>query len=92
MAHIKTGGTTKGNRDSVGKRLGVKVFGGAKVISGNIIVRQRGTKFHAGNGVGIGRDYTIYAVRDGVVSFKEQLGKTFIEVLPASPTGGPASN
>lgn len=82
MAHIKTGGTTKGNRDSVGKRLGVKVYGGSKVISGNIILRQRGTKFHPGIGVGLARDFSIYAVREGTVHFKKHLNKTFVEVLP----------
>lgn len=81
MAHIKTGGTTKGNRDSAGKRLGVKVYGGAKVICGNIIVRQRGTKFHSGDGTRAGRDWTIYAVKEGIVQFKKRYGDTFIEVV-----------
>jgi len=81
MAHIKTGGTTKGNRDSKGKRLGVKVYGGEKVVSGNIIVRQRGSKFHAGTGTKFGRDFTIFAVRDGLVAFRKLMGKTFIDVL-----------
>lgn len=81
MAHIKTAGTTKGNRDSEAKRLGVKVYGGGKVISGNIIVRQRGSKFHSGEGTRLGRDYTIYAVKEGIVSFRKKLGDTFIEVV-----------
>ena len=59
MAHIKTGGTTKGNRDSKSKRLGIKVYGGSRVIPGNIIVRQKGTKFHPGSGSKLGRDFTI---------------------------------
>jgi large subunit ribosomal protein L27 len=80
MAHIKTGATTKGNRDSLGKRRGVKVYGGAKVISGNIIVRQKGTKFHSGQGTRLGRDFTIYAVKNGIVNFVKKMGNTFIEV------------
>ncbi len=81
MAHIKTAGTTKGNRDSISKRLGVKVYGGEKVISGNIIVRQKGTKFNAGSGTKLGNDFTIYAIKDGIVHFKKQQGDTFIEII-----------
>lgn len=81
MAHTKSAGAVKGNKDSIAKRLGVKVFGGQKVISGNIIVRQKGTKFHPGNGVGMGKDYTIYAVSDGTVQFKNSRGKKVIEVV-----------
>lgn len=84
MAHIKTGGTTKGNRDSVSKRLGVKLYGGEKVTNGNIIIRQRGTEVHAGTGTKEGKDFTIYAVCDGVVHFKKRLGKSIVEVLPAA--------
>ena len=84
MAHIKTGGTTKGNRDSTSKRLGIKAYGGEKVIAGNIIVRQKGTKVHPGNGVALGRDFTIYAVRDGIVRFKRKLDDTVIEVVNAN--------
>lgn len=80
MAHIKTGAATKGNRDSIGKRLGVKRYGGAKVISGNIIVRQRGAKFKAGEGTKFGKDYTIYAVKAGLVAFQTRYGKTFVVV------------
>lgn len=69
MAHKKAGGSTRNGRDSESKRLGVKVFGGQKVIAGNIIVRQRGTAFHAGNNVGVGKDHTIFATADGVVDF-----------------------
>lgn len=80
MAHTKTGGTTKGNRDSIGKRLGVKVYGGATVNPGAIIVRQRGTKFNPGDGTKLGRDFTIYAIRSGIVQFTKRLGDTFIEI------------
>lgn len=84
MAHIKTGGTTRGNRDSEGKRLGVKVYGGTQVIPGNIIIRQRGTRVHPGEGTKLGRDFTIYAVKSGIVQFKRRLGDTLVEVLTAS--------
>lgn len=83
MAHIKAGGVTKGNRDSVAKRLGVKIYGGQKVIPGNIIVRQRGTVFYSGRGTKLGSDDTIYAVLPGIVSFKTRYGNQIIEVLPA---------
>ncbi len=69
MAHKKGQGTSSNGRDSQSKRLGVKVFGGQKILAGGIIVRQRGTKHHAGNGVGIGRDWTLFALRDGTVRF-----------------------
>lgn len=78
MAHVKSAAATKGNRDSVGKRLGIKVYGGSKVINGNIIVRQRGAKFKAGDGTKFGKDYTIYAIRDGKVEFKQRYGNTFV--------------
>jgi len=81
MAHIKTGKTTKGNKDSRAKRLGVKAYGGEKVISGNIIVRQRGTKIHPGIGVRIGKDDTIYASRSGVVEFGKKLGNKVVSVV-----------
>ena len=69
MAHKKAGGSTRNGRDSESKRLGVKMFGGQAIRAGNIIVRQRGTKFHAGNNVGVGRDHTLFAVADGIVKF-----------------------
>lgn len=75
MAHKKGGGSTSNGRDSNSKRLGVKNFGGQYVIPGNIIVRQRGTKFHAGEGTGIGRDYTIFATREGFVTFEKMRGR-----------------
>lgn len=80
MAHTKSGGATKGSRNSLAKRLGVKVFGGQKVSVGNIIVRQRGTKVHPGSGVRVGRDFTIFAVSEGIVQFKKRFGKTLVEV------------
>jgi len=70
MAHKKAGGSSRNGRDSESKRLGVKIFGGQRVRAGNIIVRQRGTKFHKGVNVGLGRDYTLYALSDGVVKFE----------------------
>ena len=82
MAHKKAGGSSRNGRDSAGRRLGVKKFGGEKVISGNIIVRQRGTKWWPGNNVGIGKDHTIYATSDGKVKFHKGLkGRTFISII-----------
>ena len=75
MAHKKAGGSSKNGRDSVGKRLGVKRFGGEKVTAGTIIVRQRGTTIHPGANVGCGKDYTLFALTDGVVTF-ERHGKS----------------
>ncbi len=83
MAHKKAGGSTNNGRDSAGRRLGVKKFGGETVIPGNIIIRQRGTKVHPGDGVGIGRDHTIFATSEGNVKFnKTSGGKTVVSVLP----------
>ena len=81
MAHTKAQGSVKGNRDSNPKRRGVKVFGGSKVINGNIIIRQKGSKFFPGDGVLMGKDYTLYAVKEGTVHFKSLRGKKFVEVL-----------
>lgn len=83
MAHKKAGGSSRNGRDSDGRRLGVKIFGGQAVISGNIIIRQRGTKFHPGLNVGIGRDHTIFATADGKVAFREKAGKMYVSVLAA---------
>ena len=84
MAHKKAGGSSRNGRDTAGRRLGVKAFGGEAVIAGNIIIRQRGTKVHPGTGVGIGRDHTIFAVVTGVVSFRRTKGdKQTVSVLPA---------
>jgi len=84
MAHKKGVGSSRNGRDSNPKYLGVKKYGGENVIAGNIIVRQRGTKFHPGNNVGIGRDHTIYTLIDGVVKFETKRdNKKFISVYPA---------
>ncbi len=83
MATKKAGGSSRNGRDSIGRRLGVKKFGGEKVISGNIIVRQRGTKFHPGSNVGIGKDHTIFATADGKALFKKTRIKTYVSVVPA---------
>lgn len=82
MAHIKAGGVAKGNKDSVSKRLGVKIFGGQRAISGNIIIRQRGSRVRPGSGASMGKDYTIFATTDGVVAFTIRRGKQFVSVLP----------
>jgi len=83
MAHKKAGGSTKTGRDSESKRLGVKLFGGQKVIAGNIIIRQRGTPVHAGRNVGIGRDHTLFAKKDGHVKFEKKGPKNrqFVSVV-----------
>jgi len=82
MAHKKAGGSSRNGRDSAGRRLGVKKFGGEAVIAGNIIVRQRGTKFHPGENVGMGKDHTLFALCDGNVSFRQRAGKRmFVSVL-----------
>jgi large subunit ribosomal protein L27 len=85
MAHKKAGGSSRNGRDSAGRRLGVKLFGGQAAIPGNIIVRQRGTEWFPGAGVGMGRDHTIFAIAEGKVTFKKGFkGRTFISVLPAT--------
>ena len=81
MAHKKGGGATTKNRDSQGKRLGVKIYGGEKASAGNIIVRQRGTKYYSGKGTMLGRDHTIFAVQEGKINFRKKLGKKLVEVL-----------
>ena len=83
MATKKAGGTTKNGRDSAGRRLGVKRYGEQVVNPGNIIVRQRGTKFHPGDNVGIGKDHTIFATIDGKVIFKKTRIRTYVSVVPA---------
>ena len=83
MATKKAGGSSRNGRDSAGRRLGIKRYGGQTVIPGNIIARQRGTKWHPGDNVGLGKDYTIFSLVDGVVKFgKKKNGKTFISVVP----------
>ncbi|MBU2977516.1 50S ribosomal protein L27 [Alteromonas sp. C1M14] len=83
MAHKKAGGSTKNGRDSESKRLGVKRFGGESVLAGNIIVRQRGTRFHAGDNVGIGKDHTLFALKDGKVQFdiKGKNNRKFVSIV-----------
>jgi large subunit ribosomal protein L27 len=88
MAHKKGEGSVKNGRDSHSKRLGIKIFGGQAAISGNIILRQRGTQYHPGKNVGLGRDFTIFAVADGLVEFrKTKNNKTFVSVTPAEIAG-----
>ena len=85
MAQKKAGGSSRNGRDSAGRRLGVKMYGGQAAIAGNIIVRQRGTTWWPGANVGMGRDHTLFALTDGEVTFKKGLkGRTFISVMPAS--------
>lgn len=81
MAHTKAQGSVAGNRDSRPKALGVKLYAGEKAIIGNIIVRQRGSKFHPGKGVSMGKDYTLYAIEEGKVLFKQLRGKQVVEVI-----------
>jgi large subunit ribosomal protein L27 len=84
MAHKKAGGSSRNGRDTAGRRLGIKCFGGEAVIPGNIIVRQRGTKWHPGSGVGMGKDHTIFAIVSGTVAFRASKdNKTVVSVLPA---------
>jgi large subunit ribosomal protein L27 len=82
MAHKKGVGSSKNGRESESKRLGVKLFGGQNAIAGNIIVRQRGTKYHPGRNVGLGKDHTLFALTDGYVNFRDKHGKKLVEVLP----------
>ncbi len=84
MAHKKAGGSSRNGRDSDGRRLGVKKFGGESVIGGNIIVRQRGTKWHPGQNVGMGKDHTLFALVEGKVLFKSTSGRASVTVVPAS--------
>lgn len=83
MAHKKGQGSTKNGRDSESKRLGVKKYGGQQVRAGNIIIRQRGTRFHPGENVGRGGDDTLFATADGVVSFRDRMGRKFVNVDPS---------
>jgi large subunit ribosomal protein L27 len=83
MAHKKAGGSTRNGRDSESKRLGVKKYGGEQVVPGNIILRQRGTRYHAGVNVGLGKDHTIYATTEGKVEFNQRgpKNRTFVDVV-----------
>ncbi len=84
MAHKKAGGSSRNGRDSAGRRLGIKKSGGQAVISGNIILRQRGTKYHPGDNVGMGRDHTIFATVPGMVAFRRRANdRVFVSVVPA---------
>ena len=86
MAHKKAGGSSRNGRDTAGRRLGVKKFGGEAVIPGNIIVRQRGTKFHPGGNVGMGKDHTLFALVEGQVKFhKGKAGRSFVSVQVPTP-------
>jgi large subunit ribosomal protein L27 len=83
MAHKKAGGSSRNGRDSAGQRLGLKIFGGESVLAGNIIARQRGTKWHPGRNVGLGKDHTLFALIDGKVEFQTKAkGRIFVSVLP----------
>ena len=83
MAHKKAGGSSRNGRDSAGRRLGVKCFGGEQVIPGNIIVRQRGTKYYPGANVGIGKDHTLFALTAGTVAFRDgKLGRKYVHIMP----------
>lgn len=81
MAHTKAQRAVRGNRDSQGKRMGVKIYGGASVIPGNIIIRQQGTKYFAGDGTMLSRNFTIMALKKGIVSFKKKHGKNYVTVI-----------
>ena len=82
MAHKKAGGSSRNGRDTIGRRLGVKKFGGEAVVSGNIIVRQRGTKVHPGDNVGMGKDHTLFALAEGHVKFHKTRNRTRVSVVP----------
>jgi large subunit ribosomal protein L27 len=85
MAHKKAGGSSRNGRDSPGQRLGVKVFGGENCTAGNILVRQRGTKWHPGHNVGIGKDHTLFALIDGRVAYRTKAkGRTYVSVVPGT--------
>jgi len=83
MAHKKAGGSSRNGRDTAGRRLGIKLFGGEIAVAGNILARQRGTKWHAGRNVGIGKDHTLFALTDGRVQFNTKTkGRTYVSVVP----------
>jgi large subunit ribosomal protein L27 len=85
MAHKKAGGSSRNGRDSPGQRLGVKVFGGENCTAGNILVRQRGTKWHPGRNVGLGKDHTLFALIDGRVDYRTKAkGRTYVSIVPAT--------
>lgn len=85
MAHKKAGGSSRNGRDSAGQRLGVKKYGGEQIFSGGIIVRQRGTEYHPGKHVGVGKDHTLFALKDGTVKFHSGLkGRRYVSIVPAT--------
>ncbi|WP_407965304.1 50S ribosomal protein L27 [Bartonella sp. C271] len=87
MAHKKAGGSSRNGRDSESKRLGVKKFGGEAVVAGNIIIRQRGTRWHPGDNVGIGKDHTLFALSNGIVSFRKKASnRSYVSVVPVAET------
>jgi len=90
MAHKKAGGSSRNGRDSAGRRLGVKKFGDEAVLAGNIIVRQRGTKFHPGVNVGMGKDHTLFALANGRVRFGTKAGRAFVSIMPVQEAAMPA--
>lgn len=92
MAHKKAGGSSRNGRDSAGRRLGVKKYGGEEVLAGNIIIRQRGTKYATGRNVGLGKDHTIFALVDGKVMFsKGRGGKAMVNIVPANDMSAQAA-
>ena len=91
MAHKKAAGSTRNGRDSIGRRLGVKLFGGEKVTPGNIIIRQRGTQVYAGQGVGMGKDHTLFALVDGYVTFARRDNRKYVHILPVVKAPASAS-
>ena len=93
MAHKKAGGSSRNGRDSAGRRLGVKKFGGEAVVPGNILVRQRGTKYHPGENVGMGKDHTLFATVDGEVGFvRKRQGRSYVNVVPAGADAAAAGD
>lgn len=91
MAHKKAAGSTRNGRDSIGRRLGVKLYGGQKAIPGNILIRQRGTQVYPGKGVGMGRDHTLFALIEGLVAFSKRDNRKYISVLPVAVEATAAS-
>ncbi len=91
MAHKKAGGSSRNGRDTAGRRLGFKKFGGESVEPGNIIVRQRGTRWHPGDNVGMGKDHTLFALTEGYVAFRKRLGRTFVSVTTQRVNDVPAA-
>ena len=90
MAHKKAGGSSRNGRDSNSQRLGIKIFGGEDVIAGNILARQRGTKWHPGRNVGLGKDHTLFALIDGRVEFRTKAkGRVFVSVMPTTEAAAP---